>query len=133
MLEVLFARAEQGTTFLRMTVCGLILGVLLHGATHLSRRAPHLTLLWDAAAALGLAACLFPVLLESGEGLRLYGLLGLIIGLALYWTGVGRLAQTAASRLKKSRWKKQETPTPPENYQTTKRRRKNVGRPDKNA
>lgn len=122
MLEVLFARAEQGTTFLRMTVCGLILGMLLHGATHLTRKAPGLTLLWDAGAALGLAACLFPVLLESGEGLRLYGLLGLCIGLALYWLGVGRAAQAVAAHVKIKRWEKQEIPPHPENYEQTKGR-----------
>ena len=56
-LEVLFAQASQGRTFLLMVLCG-------------------------AAMALG------QIILRSGEGLRLYGLLGLCIGASLYAAGV---------------------------------------------
>lgn len=87
-LEVLFAQAHQGRTFLLMLLCGAVMGLLVHLTGYLHRFSP----LWGGAADLllasGLALALGWVLLQSGEGLRLYGLLGLCIGGALYASGL---------------------------------------------
>ncbi len=91
MLEVLFAQASQGRTFLQMVLCGaaLALGVLLSGRLHRLHRG--LGMAGDVFCAAGLAAAAGGILLESGEGLRLYGLLGLCIGGALGIAGLSPL------------------------------------------
>lgn len=87
-LEVLFAQANQGRTFLLMLLCGAAMALLVHLAGYLHR----VSALWGGAADLllasGLALALGGVLRQSGEGLRLYGLLGLLIGSALYASGL---------------------------------------------
>ena len=87
-LEVLFAQASQGRTFLLMVLCGaaMALGVQLSGFLH--RRKPWLGMMADLLCALSLAMALGQIILRSGEGLRLYGLLGLCIGASLYAAGV---------------------------------------------
>lgn len=88
-LEVLFAQAAQGRTFLLMVLCGagMGLGVQLSGFLYGLNR--WLGMLADLLCAAGLAAALGYILLQSGGGLRLYGLLGLCIGAALYTAGIG--------------------------------------------
>ena len=88
-LEVLFAQASQGRTFLLMVLCGaaMALGVQLSGFLH--RRKRWLGMAADLLCALSLAMALGQIILRSGEGLRLYGLLGLCIGAALYAAGLG--------------------------------------------
>lgn len=87
-IELLFAKAAQGRTFLLMVLCGafLALGVQLAGFLH--RRSRLLGMGADVLCAAGLAAALCRILLQSGEGLRLYGLLGLCIGGAAYGAGI---------------------------------------------
>lgn len=87
-LEVLFAKAAQGRTFLLMVLLGalLALGIQLAGLLH--RRRPLLGMAADVLCAVGLALALCRVLLQSGEGLRLYGLLGLCIGGVVYTAGI---------------------------------------------
>ncbi len=100
-IELLFAKAAQGRTFLLMLLCGAALatGIQLAGCLH--RR----TALWGAAAdilcALGLALTLCQVLLQSGEGLRLYGLLGLCIGATVYTAGIAPLMRWIGKGLSK--------------------------------
>ena len=96
-LENLFAQAAQGRTFLLMCVCGLTLGALLHLSRILRRWKPWLGNLCDAASALLLGGMALAVLLQSGEGLRGYALLGLLLGAALYQAGLSRLV-TALGR-----------------------------------
>ena len=88
-LEVLFAQSGQGRTFLLMVLTGaaLALGVQLAGFLHRASRL--LGMAADLICAAGLALALAQILLRSGEGLRLYGLLGLCIGGALYAAGPG--------------------------------------------
>ena len=87
-IELLFAKASQGRTFLLMVLLGaaLALGMQIAGLLH--RRWPWLGLIADLLCAFGLALGMVQILLASGEGLRLYGLLGLCIGGALYAAGV---------------------------------------------
>lgn len=88
-LEVLFSQASQGQTFLLLTLCGaaLALGVRLAGVLHRWKRG--LGMAADLLCAFALALALGWILLRSGEGLRLYGLLGLCIGAALFTAGLG--------------------------------------------
>jgi len=98
-LEVLFAQAAQGRTFLLMVLCGaaLALGVQLAGCVH--RWKPWLGMAADLLCAVGLALALGQIILRSGEGLRLYGLLGLCIGAALYAAGIAPVVNWLQRRL----------------------------------
>lgn len=87
-LEVLFAQANQGRTFLLMLLCGAVMGLLIQLGGLLHRVSALLGLAADLLCAAGLALALGWILLRSGEGLRLYGLLGLCIGGALYAAGL---------------------------------------------
>lgn len=96
-LEVLFAQQGQAETFLRMVLLGaaFALALTLGGAWR------HRHGLSDAAdVMLTLAALL--VLIHSGEGLRLYALLGLLLGAVLWETGIRRIFRWIGKRLKKS-------------------------------
>lgn len=79
-LELLFAQAGQVRTFLLLTQCGALLGVLICLGGALRRLRPWLGAAMDVLSGFLLAAACGQVLLCSGEGLRLYGLLGLCIG-----------------------------------------------------
>lgn len=101
-LEVLFAQAAQGRTFLRLLLCGaaLALGVQLTGVLH--RRSRLLGHGADLLLVLLGALALGEILLQSGAGLRLYGLLGLCIGAAILLMGLWpavRLLTRAVRRL----------------------------------
>ncbi len=87
-IELLFAKASQGRTFLLMVLCGAVcaLGVQLAGSLHRRGRLPGMAA--DALCVIALTLALCRILLQSGEGLRLYGLLGLCIGGALYAAGL---------------------------------------------
>ena len=87
-LEVLFAQALQGRTFLLMVLCGAAMGLLAHLSSWLHGVKRWLGMTADLLCALALTLALGWILLHSGEGLRLYGLLGLCIGGALYAAGI---------------------------------------------
>ena len=79
-LELLFAQANQGSTFLLMALCGCLGGIAAVLAGRLHRRSRVAGLLADGVIALLLVVAAAVILLRSGEGLRLYALLGLCIG-----------------------------------------------------
>ena len=99
-LEVLFAQQGQAETFLRMVLLGaaFALALTLGGAWR------HRHGLSDAAVlcALMLTFLALLVLIHSGEGLRLYALLGLLLGAVLWETGIRRIFRWIGKRLKKS-------------------------------
>lgn len=100
-LEVLFAQQGQAETFLRMVLLGaaFALALTLGGAwrhRHGLSDAAGCALRTDAHAAALL------VLIHSGEGLRLYALLGLLLGAVLWETGIRRIFRWIGKRLKKS-------------------------------
>lgn len=97
-LENLFARAAQGQAFLWLMVCGLLLGLLLHLSAAVHRGHPWLGLLCDLIFALCAGSMALMVLLRFGGGLRAYGLLGVLVGLLLYFAGLSRLLEGAARR-----------------------------------
>lgn len=88
-LEVLFAKADQGRTFLLLVLCGAGMGLLVQLAGFLHRVDRRLGMAADLLCAAALALALGHILLTTGEGLRLYGLLGLCTGGALYAAGPG--------------------------------------------
>jgi len=87
-LELLFAKSGQCRTFLAMVLlgAGLALFVQLSGGLH--RVKPWLGMAADVLLAAGLALAVGQLILLGGEGLRGYGLLGLLIGGALYTAGI---------------------------------------------
>lgn len=87
-LEVLFAQAAQGRTFLLLTLCGAALALGVHLAGFLHRRSRPLGVAADLLLAAGAMLAVGRILQASGAGLRLYGLLGLCIGAGLYAGGV---------------------------------------------
>ena len=87
-LELLFAKANQGRTFLLMVLLGAVLALCVQLAGFLHRAWPWLGLAADLLCAFGLALGTAQILLFSGEGLRLYGLLGLCIGGTVYGAGI---------------------------------------------
>lgn len=96
-LEALFARAAQGRIFLLLLAGGLLLGGLLTLAGMMRRRIRLLGAALDALCALVAGAMVLGAMLLSGDGLRLYALLGLALGAALYMVGV-QPAVSAAGR-----------------------------------
>ncbi len=90
-LEVLFAQAGQCRTFLLMVLLGAAMALLVHLSGRLHRRNRWVGMAADLLLAVALALVLGQVLLGSGEGLRLYGLLGLLIGGTLYAWGLAPL------------------------------------------
>ena len=97
-LEVLFAQASQGRTFLALVLCGAAMGLAVQLAGFLHRRSRWLGMAADLLCAFSLAAALAHLLLISGGGLRLYGLLGLCIGGTLHAAGIAPLLRWTARR-----------------------------------
>ena len=100
-LENLFAQAAQGRTFLLMCVCGLALGAMLHLSRALRGWKVWLGAAADILTALLLGGMTLGVMLRSGEGLRGYALLGLLLGAALYEAGLSRLLMALGRLLKR--------------------------------
>lgn len=99
-LELLFARAAQGRTFLLMAAGGAALGVVLQAANWLNLRNRAAGIAADVLLAL-LASALLLLSVGAGGGLRGYALLGVLLGLMLYRAGVAPLAAGAFRVIKK--------------------------------
>ena len=87
-IEVLFAAATQRRTFLLMGLLGAALALLIHLGSSLHRVSRPMGMTCDLLIAALFALAVSRIILHSGEGLRLYGLLGLCIGGALYLGGI---------------------------------------------
>lgn len=100
-LETLFARAAQGQVFLLVTAGGVLLGLLLTGAGALYRLSRPFGMAADVLCALLMGAMLLGAAFLAGDGLRLYALLGLVIGILLWRTGLCPLAMGLFGALQK--------------------------------
>lgn len=100
-LELLFARAAQGHTFLLLAAGGAALGLLLQLSGALQRVCRPLGMALDALCALGAGGLVWWTALETGSGLRGYAALGLLTGLTLYASGIGPLVTGMGRRLQK--------------------------------
>ncbi len=98
-LEVLFAAAGQRRTFLLMALLGAGLALLVHLGGSLHRVSRPLGMVSDLLTATAFSFASAWVILCSGEGLRLYGLLGLCIGGGLYLGGIAPVVNWLGSRL----------------------------------
>lgn len=87
-LETLFSRAAQGRVFLLMAGCGLVLGGIAALGGWLHRRWRLLGTACDILCALLAAGMAAAAAFAAGDGLRLYALLGMILGAALYMAGI---------------------------------------------
>lgn len=119
-LEVLFAQAAQGRTFLLMLLCGAGLALALKCAGLLHRRHHPLGHGADLLCVMTAAAALSEILLQSGAGLRLYALLGLLLGASAACTGIWPVLQALGGVLRRIRTKispprRQESSPPPQN------------------
>ena len=91
-LETLFAQASQGRVFLLVTAGGVLLGLLVTAAGGLYRLWRPAGMAADALCAVLAAAMLMGAAFLAGDGLRGYALLGLMIGVLLFRTGLCPLA-----------------------------------------
>lgn len=106
MLENLFAQAGQSRVFLQMCLLGLAAGLGSDLSRGLERIHPLLGWLGDAALTAGVGLGVLIVLITGSSGLRLYALLGLAVGAALYHAGL----RHAAARLIPKKRTAQEKP-----------------------
>lgn len=104
-LEVLFAREAQGEAFLLLMCVGVLLAGMVHLAGALHRHASWLGMAADVLCGAAMAAALLGIALRTGAELRLYALLGLLIGAALYASGVKPLVQCFARTIENLRKK----------------------------
>lgn len=98
-LEVLFARAAQSAAFLKLCACGLMVGAALQCSGWLHGRRQWLGNVWDAVWVTLLLIGVFAIMLFSGEGVRLYALVGLALGAAIYGMGVRVVVSALAKHL----------------------------------
>ena len=101
-IELLFAKAFQLRTFLLMLLLGAATGLAIQLAGLLHRRSRFLGSAADLLIAFALAGALGWIILLGGEGLRLYGLLGLCIGGALYASGIAPAANWVIRKLRQT-------------------------------
>lgn len=97
-LEVLFARAAQGRVFLLLLLGGMLLGLLTLLAEVLRRACRGAGAALEALCAALAGGLLLAGLFFSGDGLRLYAMLGLLLGAALSRAG-GRLLADCGKKI----------------------------------
>lgn len=107
-LELLFARAGQGQSFLLLAAGGAVWGLLLQLAGALRRMWRPLGMAADVLCALAAGAMLWWAAFRSGSGLRGYALLGLLTGLTLEWAGLRPLLSGMARAVQKLFLRRQE-------------------------
>lgn len=89
-MEKLFLIPQQGAVFLTLLGVGIGLGAWWQLLSWVRRRMPGLGALWDGLFAMSLGASLLGVLLRwREEQLRLYALLGVLLGALIYLLGPG--------------------------------------------
>ena len=116
MLENLFAQAGQEQTFLYLTAGGFALGLLMQLSGALRRVGRVAGLMGDVFTALAAGTLLLWVLVRFGGGLRAYGLLGLLLGLLLYYAGASRLVSALGAGVARLWRKMKKTPSPKEGF-----------------
>lgn len=116
MLENLFAQAGQEQAFLWLTAGGFGLGLLMQLSGALRRFSRVAGLMGDVLTALAAGTMLLWVLVRFGGGLRAYGLLGLLMGLLLYWAGASRLVSVLGAGVARLWRRMKKTPSPKEGF-----------------
>ena len=116
MLENLFAQAGQEQAFLWLAAEGFGLGLLMQLSGALRRVGRVAGLMGDVFTALAAGTLLLWVLVRFGGGLRAYGLLGLLLGLLLYYAGASRLVSALGAGVARLWRKMKKTPSPKEGF-----------------
>ena len=116
MLENLFAQAGQEQAFLWLTAGGFGLGLLMQLSGALRRVGRVAGLMGDVFTVLEVGTLLLWVLVRFGGGLRAYGLLGLLLGLLLYYAGASRLVSALGAGVARLWRRMKKTPSPKEGF-----------------
>ena len=116
MLENLFAQAGQEQAFLWLTAGGFGLGLLMQLSGALRRVGRVAGLMGDVFTVLAVGTLLLWVLVRFGGGLRAYGLLGLLMGLLLYFAGASRLVGALGAGVARLWRRMKKTPSPKEGF-----------------
>ena len=116
MLENLFAQAGQEQAFLWLTAGGFGLGLLMQLSGALRRVGRVAGLMGDVFTVLAVGTLLLWVLVRFGGGLRAYGLLGLLLGLLLYYAGASRLVSALGAGVARLWRRMKKTPSPKEGF-----------------
>lgn len=98
MIEQLFARQGQEQAFLAMVLSGLVLGVAAQVCAWARRRWRRTAVVLDVCLALLLLAALMTPLMLLDTPLRLYALLGLTLGAALWAAGIAPIVSAAVRK-----------------------------------
>ena len=99
-MEKLFLIPQQGAVFLTLLGVGIGLGAWWQLLSWVRRRMPGLGALWDGLFAMSLGASLLGVLLRWREAqLRLYALLGVLLGALIYLLGRGSVVAWLGRRM----------------------------------
>lgn len=101
MIEQLFAQQGQGKAFLVMLAGGMAVAALFHVATFVRKRWRFLAVPGDISVALALLTVLLMPFVTMDTPLRLYGLLGVALGAALYAAGMAPMAEALCRKVKK--------------------------------
>lgn len=110
-MERLFEIPRQGEVFLLLLGSGVLLGALWQGLGFLRRRLPRCGAVWDVLFALSLGGMLLLALLRWREQrLRLYALLGVCLGAAMYLAGPGAAVDALCWYVRKKAPRRQENP-----------------------
>ena len=116
MLENLFAQAGQEQAFLWLTAGGFGLGLLMQLSGALRRVGRVAGLMGDVFTVLAVGTLLLWVLVRFGGWLRAYGLLGLLLGLLLYYAGASRLVSALGAGVARLWRRMKKTPSPKEGF-----------------
>lgn len=116
MLETLFARAGQTQAFLSLAGCGFLFGALCHLFSPLRRTRPVPGAAADLFCCLLLGVLLWRDLIVFGDGVRLYGLLGLIAGALLYFSGLQPVVNAFLRLMRKLLKRLQSSAAPKEGF-----------------
>ena len=116
MLENLFAQAGQEQAFLWLTAGGFGLGLLMQLSGALRRVGRVAGLMGDVFTVLAVGTLLLWVLVRFGGGLRAYGLLGLLLGLLLYYAGASRLVSALGAGVARLWRRMKKTPSLKEGF-----------------
>lgn len=116
MLETLFARAGQTQAFLSLAGFGFLFGALIHLCSPLRRARPVLGTVADLSCCALLGVMLWWDLLFFGDGVRLYGLLGLTLGALLYFSGLRPVVSAFLRLMRKLLKRLQSSAAPKEGF-----------------
>ena len=101
MMERLFAVQQQSSVFLLMLLCGIVLAFVLDMVRYARMAVRRGKMLLDVLPALALLASMLQAMAAGYETMRLYSLLGLVLGAAVYAAGLAPVVALTVRAMKK--------------------------------